>query len=1458
MSRRTTILLPGGRDGTSQRGRRLPALDPATAPIDERGTADLLAFVRGYAGQLRYFAARGDEVRDAGAWTGFADHPELTLTDVVAHIADPGRFADEHARWLGRPHFALLLGFLELMGHARDQLNGLTRRHLDYYYRDVLHMTPGAATPDRVHVRVHLGARVDELLLPAGTAMEAGRDGAGAPQVYRSERDLLVSRAEVAALRSVYVHRRITGIPDVRKNRDLSAREAFERSLALALGHPLPGDTIPPWRGAPVDLDAVLALRPAIEFAPTRLYLAHHELRKLMQLVRRRAAADHEWAEINRLLGLVDPAEPRNFTANLTAVVGVLDFDKDGLPQVASVDDLYEHRDEPDVRAYIDARLVKLGYANFSALMPIKRRIDAEWAEINRMLAQVGNRQRGMLAWTLAPKDPAAFTSNLATALGSSWPPPWPWGGASIEDHDAGLRALEAHFSMQVERLGRVVDFVDHVEQRGEQEWGELDRLLADAHREKIFAGRRAALAATRGAKSDLTGFDLEVRAALASTDPTLEWPAAREQLAQLLDRGQIDLLDHFRRQFSEPAVAHLFSWADVDRALELAQRTREGLAEPVARKVEWRNLYAYPDATALQPDPASPRWKTFGERPRRADADRPPHATLGFALCSPQLALGQGARKLTLTFGLRPFDLAIFVRALGLVPGGFDEAGLVKALAAVVKIEVTSADAWIELPLVGAGMFGGKPKDDYWTALAVPRALDEDRAALQLRLAIGVTQPALAPLITGGETWPTLRITLRQRWDGDAEEWVTTMTPFEPLVLAAVHLAVDVDGLVDVRVQHEDRAIDPRAPFEPFGNRPMIGARTYISHPELTRARLDLLRLDIEWMGLPASLKAQYRFYPGLTSATVFKARLALIDRGLELPLADAALFTEGEAPASLTGRAQSLKVDSVDAAIHAMNPGYDYARRGDDGRVADLRATPRHLRLELTPYDFGHAIYPTVAAAKARELSVGLAKGTVTVEQAGDYSVEPPYTPKIKRLSVAYRAAIELDPNAEQVGADRLLHVHPFGVSRIDPGDTHLFPRYDAAGELYIGLQGLDAPRPLSLLMQLAEGTSDPELARAPVEWSALDGDRWLPLAGEVRHDSTRGLINSGIVELALPAAAPAAAAGGRLPGDLYWLRVAIARDPGSVCDAVGIHANAVTLRFDDRGAAPEHYDQPLAVGSVTRLADPDARIAAISQPYTSFGGHPPEAPGAFDTRVSERLRHKQRALSPWDYERLVLQRFGQIYKAKCLSAGAARTSGGEVHREPGRVEVVVIPDIRDMLPADAFAPRAPANLLADIEAYLGERAPPAARVVVRNPQYVAVAVRLGVRFKAGVDERFATRRLGEDLGRFLSPWAYDEGAELMIGGRIYASSILDFVDRRDYVEYVAELKLARSDDGENFTIVPPTPEDYHVAADRPDQVLVAAREHHIDVISELEYQQALFTGINYMKLGLDFIVS
>jgi hypothetical protein len=237
-----------------------------------------------------------------------------------------------------------------------------------------------------------------------------------------------------------------------------------------------------------------------------------------------------------------------------------------------------------------------------------------------------------------------------------------------------------------------------------------------------------------------------------------------------------------------------------------------------------------------------------------------------------------------------------------------------------------------------------------------------------------------------------------------------------------------------------------------------------------------------------------------------------------------------------------------------------------------------------------------------------------------------------------------------------------------------------------------------------------------------------------------------------------------------------------------------------------------------------------------------------------VSEHLRHKQRAVTLWDYEHLVLERFPQIYKVKCLTANPIAHSG-----DPGKVEIVVVPDIRNRLPFDPFEPKAPANLIADIEAFLKDKTAPFATAKVRNARYLPVKVRLGVRFRPGKDEGFYMKRLNEELNRFLSPWAYEEGADLIFGGKIYANSIINFVDQRPYVDFVAQLQFFLSEDGKTFSPIPLSgSEGYYVAAGLPDGVLVAAREHEIDLISEAGYEAKEFTGIDYMKIQLDFIVA
>ena len=278
-------------------------------------------------------------------------------------------------------------------------------------------------------------------------------------------------------------------------------------------------------------------------------------------------------------------------------------------------------------------------------------------------------------------------------------------------------------------------------------------------------------------------------------------------------------------------------------------------------------------------------------------------------------------------------------------------------------------------------------------------------------------------------------------------------------------------------------------------------------------------------------------------------------------------------------------------------------------------------------------------------------------------------------------------------------------------------------------------------------------------------------------------------------------------------------------------------------------------MPAGSISGLADPLAQVKAVQQPYSSFGGKRPELTRGFYTRVSERLRHKNRALTAWDYEHIVLEAFPAIYKVKCLPVGTSPDP-----RQEDIIQVVVIPNIQGKQPFDPFEPKLPADVLQSIEGVLVTHAPPGARLKVTNPTYVQLKARLGIRLRQDANPGYYKNLLNLELQRYLAPWAYDHSAEIVFGGKINASLIVNFLEGRPYVDYVAGIKLFTSLDGQHFTLYdasdPSKLED--VSAFAPDAILVSDRSHEIDLIEEEGFIQEFFTGINYMKIELDFQVS
>jgi hypothetical protein len=298
------------------------------------------------------------------------------------------------------------------------------------------------------------------------------------------------------------------------------------------------------------------------------------------------------------------------------------------------------------------------------------------------------------------------------------------------------------------------------------------------------------------------------------------------------------------------------------------------------------------------------------------------------------------------------------------------------------------------------------------------------------------------------------------------------------------------------------------------------------------------------------------------------------------------------------------------------------------------------------------------------------------------------------------------------------------------------------------------------------------------------------------------------------------------------MHWIRIAVASATDAVARLAGVAAQAVraTSTAPDGAAV---LTAALPAGTISKLASPDAAVKAISQPYPAFGGWPVEDGTAFAARVSERLRHKDRAVALWDYEHLILESFPGIYQARCLNHTLfdPTTSGTGSYDElaPGHVTVVTIPDLAVPNPSDPLRPFTSLAVLGEIERCLRARTPCFVQLHVRNPQFEEVRVALRVRLRYGADETFHVNRLKREITEFLSPWAFRAAARPDFNGQVHRSVLVNFIEERPYVDYVSDVQLFRRLPGSAEELV-----DETVVGSRAISILVSAPSAHHGVVA------------------------
>jgi hypothetical protein len=392
------------------------------------------------------------------------------------------------------------------------------------------------------------------------------------------------------------------------------------------------------------------------------------------------------------------------------------------------------------------------------------------------------------------------------------------------------------------------------------------------------------------------------------------------------------------------------------------------------------------------------------------------------------------------------------------------------------------------------------------------------------------------------------------------------------------------------------------------------------------------------------------------------------------------------------------------------------------------------------------------------------------------------PPHFPQIESISFDYTS---------EGLATFFAHLLPFDGHRrlaesAQTGLGTLLPRFAHEGNLYLGCAGLDEAGTLPLYVRIGPSRSTGPLA---IAWSYLAADKWFSLPSPSRDSDPSGNFQaSGIVTLTVPAKDDNGTSN-LLPGSLRWIRAAI-EQTGDGPQVLGIYPHAVKATRQDGGKGGGAYEQPLPPRSIAMLAKPVRGIALVTQPAGSFGGRAAESDRDFQVRASERLRHKDRAVLGWDYERTVLEQFPTVWKARVLPARAARA--GEQDVGPGIVRVVVVPGPGSPDVPDPAVPTSGAETLAAIARVLQQAAGPFVRVRVLDPIFVRARVTAAIRWREGEDPRVSADRLITDLKAYLSPWEND-----IRGDRgVSEPELAEFVQSRSYVDLISSMTVAYDD--------------------------------------------------------------
>ena len=728
--------------------------------------------------------------------------------------------------------------------------------------------------------------------------------------------------------------------------------------------------------------------------------------------------------------------------------------------------------------------------------------------------------------------------------------------------------------------------------------------------------------------------------------------------------------------------------------------------------------------------------------------------------------------------------------------------------------------------------------------------------------------------------------------------------------VLQEIVIDVKVDGCRNLILHNNIGQLSPLTPFLPFGPLPTVGSYFIVGHEEMLAKKLTDFNVEIEWGGLPVvteGFKEWYKAYAEPADTEKFISAISVLADGKWLPGASKnseciELFSvnvkDGQKSISTQ---KTLQCKSVMHYYKAQDP------QTVNKQFVYTPATKSGLfkfTLQGPAGAFGHQensqLLADVLTHNTRLAQTGVIKSIFNKSILKPLP-KPPYTPQISSIKLNYSAGTtiiftDMGGDTSQEYKDQFMHLQPLGWEKVSLRNypkIFQLPQYDTASDdniknikdiknvplahkknvrkkvldssLFIGFKSSNIAS-ISLFFHL-KNNSLPMTEKLSgsifpqFKWFYLSDNQWRPIElKQILRDTTNGFMVSGVVNLDLPE--DINQNNSIMPEDQYWLKISANEDLENFSYIYSVYAQAIQATWSSGLHPITNQPMVLPADTIQKMQKTVAGISSVIQICPSFGGVPAEIMSNFRTRAAERLRHKNRALTPLDYEMLILEKFPEVYKVKCFAnvCKAQRQTFS-----PGHILIIPIVHLNGNN-QKTYKQFFDGNLIVAIKEFIQKIAPVFSEISVENPTYEEIQVRCAIHFKKGCHAGHHQNLLNQALCDFLSPWS-QIGNRVHFGWNINTQEILSFIQVQDYIEYVTDFSLLRIAKKNDFSIN----EDDFILQDTaaipsidkmqplvPWSTAVPMANHYINVIHNNKFIAAEVTGYDELEIGSTFIIS